>query len=204
MKNKSITGARHFLMIVMTLAATIRLSGQTPVPDELYKNTLNDQLKYLQDKTRIYENYRAIREDMFQVIKKNAIDSLSASKIKVAGLTSLRNRLNKTIDSLNVALDSTKIQLNEMTTSKNSIRLLGIEVNKITYNSIMWILVAGLIALLVMGFLAFKRNVLVTSNTRNELKDLKDEFEAYRKSSREAREKMSMEHFNELKKLRGG
>lgn len=191
-------------MIVMTLAATIRLSGQTPVPDELYKNTLNDQLKYLQDKTRIYENYRAIREDMFQVIKKNAIDSLSASKIKVAGLTSLRNRLNKTIDSLNVALDSTKIQLNEMTTSKNSIRLLGIEVNKITYNSIMWILVAGLIALLVMGFLAFKRNVLVTSNTRNELKDLKDEFEAYRKSSREAREKMSMEHFNELKKLRGG
>ena len=204
MKNKSITGARHFLMIVMTLAATIRLSGQTPVPDELYKNTLNDQLKYLQDKTRIYENYRAIREDMFQVIKKNAIDSLSASKIKVAGLSSLRNRLNKTIDSLNVALDSTKIQLNEMTTSKNSIRLLGIEVNKITYNSIMWILVAGLIALLVMGFLAFKRNVLVTSNTRNELKDLKDEFEAYRKSSREAREKMSMEHFNELKKLRGG
>jgi hypothetical protein len=37
-----------------------------------------------------------------------------------------------------------------------------------------------------------------------DLSDLKNEFEAYRKSAREAREKMSMEHFNEMKRLKGG
>jgi hypothetical protein len=67
----------------------------------------------------------------------------------------------------------------------------------------MWIIVAGLATLLIMGFMAFKRNLIVTKNIRKDLEALKTEFEAYRKSSREAREKMSMDHFNELKRLRG-
>ena len=63
---------------------------------------------------------------------------------------------------------------------------------------------AGLAVLLGMGFLAFKRNLIQTSETKKELQDLKGEFEAYRKSAREAREKMSMDHFNEIRKLKGG
>jgi uncharacterized membrane protein (DUF106 family) len=43
----------------------------------------------------------------------------------------------------------------------------------------------------------------VTAHTKKECEELKKEFEAYQKASREAREKMSMTHFNELKRLRG-
>jgi uncharacterized membrane-anchored protein YhcB (DUF1043 family) len=68
----------------------------------------------------------------------------------------------------------------------------------------MWTIVTGLIVILVIGFLLFKRNRSITVSTIKELKLLKDEYEAYRKTAREAREKMSMDHFNELKKLRGG
>jgi hypothetical protein len=39
--------------------------------------------------------------------------------------------------------------------------------------------------------------------TKKEFQDLKVEFEAYRKTSREAREKLTMDHFNEIKKLKG-
>ena len=91
-----------------------------------------------------------------------------------------------------------------MTRTKNSIKLLGLEVNKLTYNSIMWLIIAGLAACLVIGFLVFKRNLYSIHHIKKELSELKEEFEAYRKSAREAREKMSMEHFNEIKKLRGG
>ena len=72
-----------------------------------------------------------------------------------------------------------------------------------TYNTVMWIIVAGLVVILAVGFLAFKRNLIVNIRTGKELKELKEEFEAYRQSSRIAREKMSMDHFNELKKLKG-
>jgi len=204
MKNISIAGIKYVLIPVMVLLLTIKVNGQVTMPEELIKNTFKEQMKYLEERTRIYQEYRAIREDMFQKIKRNALDSLAKAKSEIAGLKNLKNKLNYTIDSINTSLDSTKSQLEEITRTKNNIRVFGLEVNKFTYNTIMWLLVAGLITLLVFGFLAFKRNISVTSNLKKELKELKDEFEAYRKSSREAREKMSMDHFNELKKLRGG
>ena len=67
----------------------------------------------------------------------------------------------------------------------------------------MFAVVAGLIFILAVGFMAFKRNLFTNISTRKELKELHNEFEAYRQSTRIAREKMAMEHFNEIKKLKG-
>ena len=174
------------------------------MPDILIKNSIKEQLNYLDEHTRIYENYRAIREDMFQKIKVNVSDSLSAAKSKIAGLNKSTLNLNLTIDSLRKTLETTKIRLEETTTSKNSISVIGLEINKLTYNKIMWTLLAGLIALLVIGFLVFKRNLSVIFSTKKEFQELKNEFETYKKTSREAREKLTMDHFNEIKRLKGG
>jgi hypothetical protein len=194
---------RLLLSALIIVVSVPEGNAQTTMPEILENGNLTEQMNYLQERTRIYENYRAIREDMFQQIKKNALDSLLISKVKIADLIFLNTRLNKSIDSLNFSLESINKKLDQATRTKNSINVLGIEVNKIGYNSFMWLFVAALAALLVTGFLAFKRNLIVTNNLRKDLNALKTEFEAYRKSSREAREKMSMDHFNELKKLRG-
>lgn len=197
------SGARSIIILVMLMMAALKGNCQTTMPDVLNKNTLKEQMNYIEKSTRIYENYRAIREDIFQKMKVNVSDSLSEAFNKIAGLNNMTSTLNHTIDSLNSSLETTKIRLEEITRTKNSISILGLDVNKITYNTIMWIIIAGLAGLLVMGFLAFKRNHIVTINTRKELSEMKNEFEAYRKASREAREKMSMDHFNEIKKLKG-
>lgn len=177
--------------------------GQTVMPPELSNNSIKEQLNYLEQKTRIYEFYRAIREDMFQKIKINVNDTLAAAGNSNMLLRAERSVLKSNIDSLTALLETTKVSLEEMTKTKNSIKVLGLEVNKTSYNSAMWIIVAGLLGILAIGFLAFKRNLIVTGNTRKELEDLKNEFEAYRKTTREAREKMSMAHFLEIKKLKG-
>ncbi len=178
--------------------------GQAPVTDVLSKSPLKDQMNYVQEKTRVYDNYRAIREDVFQQIKRNSLDSLQASKKEVSELKMLAASMNREIDSLNLTLAANEKKLEEMTTFKNSIRLLGMDINKRTYNAIMWSLIAILVIVLISGYMSFKRNRIVTLNARKEFEDLKKEFEAYRKASREAREKMSMAHFNEIKKLRTG
>jgi hypothetical protein len=180
-----------------------KVNGQTTLPDELTKNTIKEQINFIEKHTRIYENYRAIREDMFQKINRNFTDSLSAGKSRIAGLNNLTSTLNRTNDSLNTLLETTRRSLGEITTTKNNIRVLGMEINKVTYNTVMWIIVVGLVVVLTIGFLVFKRNLFVNIRTGKELKELKDEFEAYRQSSRIAREKMIMDHFNELKKLKG-
>jgi len=194
---------RFLAVFAFVVLASINAAGQTNIPEVLDNGSLNDQLKYIEEKTRIYEDYRAIREDMFQKISKNASDSLLSAKTRIAEYAGLTGILNNRIDSLNNTLSGTKADLDEITRSKNSIKVIGIEINKTAYNTIMWIIVGVLVLLLATGFLAFKRNFTVTRNTKKELDDLRTEFEAYRQKTRLEREKMSMEHFNELKRLKG-
>jgi hypothetical protein len=204
MKKMSFTGIRFLFTIVLTFTMVFKGESQSGVPDVLQQGTITEQMNYIQEKTRIYEDFRAIREDMFQKLKNNATDSLKAAKNNIRSLQNTANRLNLSIDSLNTTLGTVRQDLESMTKTKNSIKLLGIEINKTAYNTVMWIIIALLAGTLAIGFLAFKRNHTITAHTKKEFEELKKEFEAYRKASREAREKMSMAHFNELKKLRGG
>jgi chaperonin cofactor prefoldin len=194
---------RCIVILAVLITTVMKLTGQATMPDALLKSSLNEQFKYLDEHTKIYENYRAVREDMFQLTKKNVSDTLSLLNTKIAGLNKTARTLNQTIDTLRKDLGSAKSSLEATTKSKNSISVMGLEVNKAAYNRIMWTILFGLVAALVAGFLVFKRNLSIISNTKKEFQELKDEFETYRKTSREAREKMTMAHFLEMKKLKG-
>ena len=204
MENMKQLQVRCFLIITVVIVTAMKVTGQAVMPDELIKNPLKEQLKYLEGRTIIYENYRAIREDMFQKLKSNVNDSLSAADKKIAGLKKTASELNLSLDSLRANLQLTKTTLEEMTRTKNRLKVIGLNVNKDTYNGIMWTILGGLVALLLLGFLVFQRNLSTTSNTKKEFQELKNEFEAYRKTTREAREKLTMDHFNEIKRLKGG
>jgi len=192
------------LNVVILLMPFFLVNGQSVIPNELNKNTIKDQLTYIEEHTLIYENFRAIREDMFQKIKMNAIDSLNVSGLRIKDLKNTSGILTRNIDSLNTALETTKSNLEQMTQTKNSIKIFGHEFDKSRYNSVIWTILAGLLVLLGIGFIAFKRNISFTITTKKELTELRTEFEAYRNTTRIAREKMSMDHFNEIKKLKKG
>lgn len=199
----NLNGLRFLSLTSFALFVGLNAASQTGIPEVLNNGTLNEQMTYIEEKTRIYEDFRAIREDMFQKIKDNSIDSLAAAKSRISGLLKMSATLNHRIDSLNSGLAGTKESLQEMTRTKDSIKVLGIEINKVAYNTIMWTIAGALLLLLGMGFLAFRRNLAVTRNTKKDYTELKAEYENYRQKSRLEREKMSMDHFNELKKLKG-
>ena len=137
---------RCFWILAVTIIAAIKVSGQVTMPDALLNNSLKEQMNYLDEHTRIYDNYRAIREDMFQKLKVNISDTLSAVNTKIAGLNKTAKVLNMTIDTLKANLESTRTRLDEMTKTKNSISVLGLELNKSAYNKAMWTILAGLVA----------------------------------------------------------
>ncbi|MDZ7634264.1 MAG: hypothetical protein U5L72_07435 [Bacteroidales bacterium] len=53
--------------------------------------------------------------------------------------------MNQKTDSLNTLLASTRSSLDEVTDTKNKISVLGLGINKGTYNAIMWTVIAGLL-----------------------------------------------------------
>jgi predicted small metal-binding protein len=195
---------RSVLILSAILVVAVKVNGQTILPVELTKNTIKEQINYVDEHTRIYENFRAIREDMYQKVNRNIKDSLAADKNRIAALVNSATGLRLITDSLNMVLETTNKSLEEVTSTKNHIKVFGIQINKNIYNTIVFATVAGLIFVLSIGFLAFKRNLIVHISTKKELRALHEEFEAYRQSTRIAREKMAMDHFNEVKKLKGG
>jgi leucyl-tRNA synthetase len=160
---------RFALIAAVVVFSTTRGISQTVIPEVLAKGTLQEQMNFLEEKTRIYEDYRAIREDMFQEIKKNSIDSLTKAKSRILGFVELTGNLNVRIDSLNSSLKVTKDEMKEMSRTKNSISVIGIKIDKTVYNNIMWIIVAGLAFILGIGFLTFNRNRKITVNTKKNL-----------------------------------
>jgi len=198
--NRSALRFAAFTLVMMIL--TVEVIGQSAIPEVLTKGSIGDQMKYITEKTAIYENYRAIREDMFQLIKNNAIDSLQNAKKRITEIQGTLTIRNNNVDSLSNILGTVREDLNEMTRTKNAITVIGINLNKKVYNSVMWIIIAGLVCVLLIGYLAFKRSYVITRNTKNEFNDLKQEFEEYRNKTRLEREKMSMDHFKEIQKLR--
>ena len=202
MKEISYSRSRIAIIIACLVLMVLKTNGQSAMPEVFTKESLDQQMNYLEKNTRIYEDYRAIREDMFQKLILNASDSLSKAKAGIAGLNSQVSVLNNTIDTLNARVEATNTKLEELTKTKNSIPLLGIEVDKSVYNSVMWIIVFGLLIVFLIGFLIFKRNLSVTISTKKELRAFIDEFEAYRKTSQQARDKLYMDHERELRKLR--
>ena len=194
---------KYALITITLLLSASALICQTTIPEILQKGRLNEQFDYLEERTRIYENYRAIREDMFQLVKKNSSDSLATARKSINSYIIQARDLNLQIDSLDKLLASTRDELNEAVRTKNSIKLLGINVNKHSYNTIMWIITGFLGFLLVSGFIAFRKNISITSKTKKELEDVKDSFEEYKKKTRLEREKISKEHFDEIRKLKG-
>jgi hypothetical protein len=199
--NKSIF--KLSLLIAVLLAVGTRVYCQNEMPDVFKQETIPEQLKYLEEHTRIYENYRAVREDIFQKISKNTIDTLTKLSTKINALI-LRNRvLDNRIDSLKKAQESFNAELKEVTRTKESISVLGLEINKKTYNSIMWTMMAALLLLLLIGYFTFMQNRAITLRTKKDLNELVDEYEKYKKKTRLEREKMTIDHFNEIKKLRG-
>ena len=166
--------------------------------------TIESQLKYVTEKSNVYNEFRAVHEDVFRKLTKNALDTVIAEKRVIADLSD--NLLDKsaTIDSLNASLYETRGLLSSATDTKNKLMFIGIEMDKGFYYSIVYSTILILIILLIMGYLIFKRNLSAMRSTNKDLEEIKEEFEEYRSTSRERNEALVISHFNEIKKLKEG
>ena len=189
------------LIVVIFLSPEVSSNGQ-PSAEDYKKGTISEQLDQVEAHTRIYDNYRAVREDIFQIISRNVKDTLKIEKKRINNLSAEIVILKSHIDSKNKSFESTKSSLEEITRTKNNIKVLGMEVNKTSYNSIMWTILGIVILLLIIGFLLFTKNTNIRLKAMKELIDLQKEFEDYKQKKRIEQENMTMSYFNEIKKLK--
>ncbi len=191
------------LAVVFSMAFTPDLRAQDNEQDVMRSGNLSEQYDYVQRRTRIYEGFRAVREDLFQQLKNNSLDSLRDARQETQSYINQLNQANARMDSLSAELEQAIEERDQAISERESISLLGIPVNKTFYNVMLWSIIGGLVILAAIIYFLFKRSHRITRQVSREMNDLQEEYDEYRKTSRERFEKQSIDHFNELRKLKG-
>jgi len=186
-------------LFISTTQTVDAQSGGSAVLDSAL---LEAQLDYIHENTRVYNDYRAIRADIFLKIKRNVMDTLNATKLEVAELNSKLTERDFEIETLNTDLTRTKNEKEEAIKNKNSLSFFGIQLNKGLYNSIIWFIIIGLAALAIIMVMLFRRAHHVTKQVNEELQSTQEEFGQYRKNSREKYEKLVVSHHSEIMRLK--
>ena len=177
MKNTILHNAAAVLFIGVLCSLFQIADAQSNAIAVLDSATLESQMEYIHQNTRVYNNFRAVREDIFLKMKGNVIDTLNAEKLLVAELNSRLSERNFQIETLNTDLARIQNERDEAIRNKNSLTILGISMNKAVYNSVMWFIILGMAALSIIMLVLFRRSFTITSQTKNELNTALEEFD---------------------------
>jgi preprotein translocase subunit SecF len=175
---------KHYLFfLIICLVTLISFSGFSQEEDS-HKN-LEGQFEYLMKKSTTYQDYKVIKVVGINQFWDNVNDTIRVIHSNYYGaqkeITGLKVELASTKDTLDV----TSTALEESNYGRDRISFLGIPLLKGAYNSLVWGIILLLIVIVVVLFIRFMKSNSITKNTNKEYNKLEEDFEAYKKNSRE-------------------
>ena len=179
-------------------------TAQTAVApvEEAKPTTLEGVFQQLIDRSGAWQNFKMLDRGKLAAFQRSMTDSINgvrsqlvAEKQKVKENEATIKELNDKITEIQAALDQTKDQ-------KDSVSFFGALVSKGIYNTIMWGIVLALASLLVLYIYKFSNGNVVTKKSINDLNELQEEYENYRKAAIEREQKVRRQLQDEINKHR--
>ncbi|MCG2461083.1 tRNA (guanine-N1)-methyltransferase [Flavobacteriaceae bacterium F89] len=168
--------------------------------------TISSQFDYVSKKSGNYRaegvRYEVVKEAYLYKLRKNVLDSLNAANKKEAELNATISGHETTITSLNQKLKETTNNLASVTQEKDSMSFLGMSVSKVTYNLILWTIIAGLLLLLLLFIYKFRQSNILTQEAKTNLSELEVEYEDHRRNALEREQKISRRLQDEINKYK--
>lgn len=170
--------------------------------EEAKPTTLEGVFQQLIDRSGAWQNFKMLDRGKLAAFQRSMTDSINgvrlqlvAEKQKVKENEATIKELNDKITEIQAALDQTKDQ-------KDSVNFFGLLISKGLYNTIMWGIVLALASLLVLYIYKFSNGNVVTKKSINDLNELQEEYENYRKAAIEREQKVRRQLQDEINKHR--
>ena len=165
--------------------------------------SLKSQYEYLIEESNDYQEYKVIKKTWADKFGKSLNDSIEAFDAAKKDAGELAKTQLGEINTLKAQLKSTQDSLKQVISEKNSIRLVGLPMDKPAYKMTMWGIIALLVILLLVFIFRFKNSNTVSKNAKETLQDVEDEFAEFKKRSLEREQKLRRELQDEINKQRG-
>ncbi|GAB1858459.1 hypothetical protein MHTCC0001_32960 [Flavobacteriaceae bacterium MHTCC 0001] len=167
--------------------------------------TVADQFENLFKKSGNFKGtnglpYEAVKTASLITLRNNVIDSLKKVHKDLNNVQVVVKKQADEISTLKNQLSTTQQDLDKTNTEKDSMSLFGMQMSKSGYNSLLWTVIAGLLALLLFFIYKFKNSNAITKKARQSLAEIEEEFDEHRKTALEREQKVRRQLQDEINK----
>lgn len=180
-------------------------SNQDTETLSLNSGSIDSQFEYVFRKSGNFKGtngqpYEAVKTAWLLTLRNHVRDSLKEIRKDLNDTKAVVNTQANEISELKTNLSKTQETLDKTNTEKDSMSLLGLQMSKTGYNSLMWTIIAGLLALLLFFIYKFKNSNAVTRQAKQNLSEIEEEFEEHRKTALEREQKVRRQLQDEINK----
>ncbi|MEJ6792388.1 MAG: tRNA (guanine-N1)-methyltransferase [Lacinutrix sp.] len=197
-------------LLLLLAFFTLQIQAQTETREEYEKRSLDSgsiesQFEYLTKKSYEWKDqrgqrYEVIRIDWIEKLKGNTLDSLNAIHKSLNDTKKIVVNRNEEISKLKTSLSTTQDNLNQTNTEKDNMSLFGIQMSKGAYNTLMWSIIAALLALALFFMYKFKNSNAITKEAKKTLEETEEEFQEHRRFALEREQKVRRQLQDEINK----
>jgi len=194
------------LLFIISIGSLSAQEATTIQELSLDKGPITSQFDFIYKKSGNYradgKRYEVVRTISLDKLRQNVLDSLKSVNQKIVGLNTTIAGHESTINSLNKKLEETTNSLTGVTEEKDSMSFLGMLVSKAAYNSILWSVILGLLALMLFFMYKFRRSNILTQEAKTSLAEVEEEYVDHRRRALEREQKISRQLQDEINKYR--
>lgn len=194
---------RLYIAIFFTVFFGIHLKAQEASKETspASKNgTIENQFDYVIQKSNNFQEYKVVKKEDLNLLKKNSMDSIAKFKTALNELKVKFSTHDAIVTGLNDSLQVVKTELKDLKSAQNNVDFLGTPVSKSSYNVIMWSIVSVLLLIVLISFFQMRSAKSFSKSAQNELGKLEEEFEEYKHKALEKEQKLGRQLQDEINK----
>lgn len=197
-----------FIFLFLLVSLTSLNAQEKLEPQSINEGSINDKFEYVLRKSGNFKGtnglpYEAVKRSMLLSLQKQTNDSINTLKSKLSKSNTTIINQNKEINDLKSNLSKTQATLDNTNKEKDSMALFGMQMSKTGYNTLMWTIIAALLALLILFIYKFKNSNAITKQAKQNLAEIEEEFDEHRRVALEREQKVRRQLQDEINKQKG-
>ncbi|AXG70903.1 hypothetical protein KORDIASMS9_03158 [Kordia sp. SMS9] len=166
----------------------------------LKEGPIDEQFEFILKNSNKYKNYKVVKRDWIEKLQKNVADSINAIQKDLSTEVEKVATQQIEIEKLKTDLATVNQKIEDLYTEKDSISLLGLQLSKGNYQTLMWGII-GVLAILWLFFTyRFKASNTITKEAKAKLAETEHEFEEHRKRALEREQQVRRKLQDEINK----
>lgn len=190
-----------YMVAVFVLVSVFQMNAQT---DSLKTETpIQDEFSALIQESNNYQGYKVVDYDKLIELRNTTRNYISELKEEIIVHKNTVDQQNDEIEKLKTELASTQEDLDRVSEEKDALMFLGMPFSKGGYKTMMWGIVAALLALLLIIFFRYKSSHAAIKDARQKLQETEKEFDTYRTKALEKEQRLGRMLQDERNKTSG-